>query len=135
SGFVAGVDISDVMVRQAAKRNREFIDAGRVELCQGSVSHIPFEYARFDKVLAVNNYQFWPNSEINLYEIRRVLREDGLLVLCMRMHSTSRFALAPGFTIAEVEEVAGLVRWVGFRDVRIVQRRTGREASCVLAKR
>ena|SRR2546428_9549795 len=74
-------------------------------------------------------------AELNLIEMRRVMREGGLLVLCLRMHSTSRFALAPGFTEDEVAEVAGLVRWVGFRDIRIVKRKVGREASCVIARR
>jgi ubiquinone/menaquinone biosynthesis C-methylase UbiE len=135
-GFVAGVDISEVMVRQATKRNRELIQAGRVEICQGSVSNIPFEFARFNKVLAVNNYQFWPNPELNLDEIRRVLRESGLLVLCLRMKDPAKtFQIAPGFTEEEVEEVAGLVRWVGFQNVRTVRQRAGREATCVMAER
>jgi hypothetical protein len=56
-------------------------------------------------------------------------------VICLRMHSTKRFAFAPGFTEDEVADVAKLVRWVGFRDIRIVKRRVGREASCVIAKR
>jgi SAM-dependent methyltransferase len=135
AGFVAGVDLSDVMVRQAAKYNLDLIVAGRVEVCQGSVADLPYECGRFTRALAVNNYQFWPNAELNLVEMRRVMREGGLLVLCLRMHSTSRFALAPGFTEDEVAEVAGLVRWVGFRDIRIVKRKLGREVSCVIARR
>jgi len=135
AGFVAGVDLSDVMVRQAAKYNLDYIVTGRVELCQGSVANLPYEYGRFTKALAVNNYQFWPNAELNLVEIQRVMREGGLLVLCLRMHSTNRFALAPGFTEDEVADIAGLVRWVGFRDIRIVKRKVGREASCVIARR
>jgi ubiquinone/menaquinone biosynthesis C-methylase UbiE len=135
-GFVAGVDISDVMVRQATKHNRELIQAGRVEVCQGSVSNIPFEFARFNKVLAVNNYQFWPDPELNLDEIRRVLRERGLLVLCLRMKDPAKpFQLAPGFTEEEVEEVVGLVRWVGFQNIRTLKQQAGREATCVLADR
>src|SRR5262245_33528859 len=55
-GFVAGVDLSDVMVRQAAKYNLDHIVTGRVEVCQGSVADLPYEYGRFTKVLAVNNY-------------------------------------------------------------------------------
>jgi SAM-dependent methyltransferase len=135
AGFVAGIDLSDVMVRQAAKYNLDLIVAGRVEVCQGSVADLPYECGRFTKALAVNNYQFWPNAEFNLVGIHRVLREGGLLVLCLRMHSSSRFALAPGFTEDEVAEVAGLVRWVGFRDLRIVKRNVGREASCVIARK
>jgi len=135
AGVVAGIDLSDVMVRQAAKYNLDLIVAGRVEVCQGSVADLPYECGRFTKALAVNNYQFWPNAEFNLVGIHRVLREGGLLVLCLRMHSSSRFALAPGFTEDEVAEVAGLVRWVGFRDLRIVKRNVGREASCVIARK
>jgi ubiquinone/menaquinone biosynthesis C-methylase UbiE len=135
-GYVAGVDLSPVMVQQAARRNREAIKAGRAEICQGTVANLPYEYARFDKVLAVNNYQFWPNPEFNLVEIQRVLRTDGLLVLCLRMQEPKKaLQLAPGFSEEEIKEVAGLVRWVGFRDVQMVQRRASDKAACVTAKR
>jgi ubiquinone/menaquinone biosynthesis C-methylase UbiE len=134
AGFVAGVDLSDVMVRQATRYNLDLIVAGRAELCQGSVADLPYECERFTKVLAVNNYQFWPDAELNLEEMRRVMREGGLVVICLRMHSTKRLALAPGFTEDEVTDVARLVRWVGFRDIRIVKRKVGREASCVIAR-
>ncbi|MBL8186423.1 MAG: class I SAM-dependent methyltransferase [Acidobacteria bacterium] len=135
-GFVAGIDISDVMVRQAARRNHEKIRSGYIELSQASVSAIPYEYARFNKVLAVNNYQFWPNAEPNLVEIQRVLDDNGLLVLCLRLKAPqTMLQMVPGYSMDEVEEIAGLVRWVGFRDVQIVRRRAGDETLCILAKR
>lgn len=129
-GMVAGIETSDAMVKQAAKRNRELIKAGRVELWQGNVSSIPYEYARFNKVLAVDNYQHWPQAEFNLGEVQRVLKPGGLLTLCLRMQKP--LALTSGFKRAEVEEVAGLVRWVGFRDVKILQRDG---ATCIIAQR
>jgi ubiquinone/menaquinone biosynthesis C-methylase UbiE len=135
-GFVAGIDISEVMVRQAARRNQEKIRSGFIELSQASVADIPYEYARFNKVLAVNNYQFWPNAEHNLVEIQRVMDENGLLVLCLRMKNPQKaFQTAPGYSPEEVEEIAGLVRWVGFREVQMVRRRAGYETACVIAKR
>jgi len=135
-GFVAGIDISGVMVHQAAKRNRDSIKSGHVELSLANVADIPYEYARFDKVLAVNNFQFWPNAEHNLVEVQRVLKEGGKLVLCLRgKEPNSAFQLAPGFTKEEVQEIAGLVRWVGFRDVQLVNRQAGSEANCVIARR
>lgn len=133
-GYIAGVDLSDVMVRKAAKRNLDQILAGRVELCRGSVADLPFEYARFTKVLAINNYQFWPNAELNLTEIQRVMREDALLVLCLRLHSPRKFSL-PGFTHEQLEETVGLLRWVGFRNITIEQRRLDRDVACILAWR
>lgn len=137
-GMVAGVDPSDTMIRHAAKQNRELIKAGSVELWQGSVSNIPYEYARFDKVLAVDNYQHWPHAEFNLVEVQRVLKPGGLLALCLRPQRP--LTMAPGFTREEVEEVAGLVRWVGFHDVRIIYSNEhvywGRDgAACIIARR
>jgi ubiquinone/menaquinone biosynthesis C-methylase UbiE len=129
-GMVAGIETSDAMVRHAARRNRELIKAGRIELWQGSVSSIPYEYSRFNKVVAVDNYQHWPQAEFNLGEVQRVLRPGGLLALCLRMQKP--LTLAPGFRNEEVQEVAGLVRWVGFQDVKIVQRDG---AACVIARR
>ena len=136
AGTVAGIDISDVMVRQAARRNQAAIKAGRVELQQGSVANLPYEYGRFSKVLAVNNYQFWPNQELCLNEVRRVMHPGGLLVLCLRMAARpGTLALAPGFTDEQVAEAMGLVRWVGFHNVRAERRKLGRYVTCVLANR
>lgn len=135
-GHVAGIDISDVMVRQAAEWNRELIKSERVELSNASVTDIPYEYGRFTRVLAVNNFQFWPNPEHNLHEIQRVLRTDGRLVLCLRLNDPAKtIRLAPGFTEEQVGEIAGLVRWTGFRDVRIVRQKAGYYAACIIARR
>lgn len=136
NGFVAGIDLSGVMVLQAAKRNQRFIKSGLVEVSQASVADIPYEFARFNKVLAVNNYQFWPNAEHNLTEIQRVLGEGGLLVLCLRLKTPGRlFQVAPGFTEQEVDEVVGLMRWVGFREVQLARRRVRYETVCLIAKK
>lgn len=134
-GLVAGVDLSMLMVTQAARRNQFLIKAGRLEVQQASVSNLPYEYARFDKVLAVNNYQLWPNPELDLTEIQRVMRKGGRLVLGLRLASTSAFSFIPGFQPEEVAEIAGLVRWVGFEDVKVERRRMGREVACVTARR
>src|SRR5262245_804219 len=135
-GYVAGIDLSNVMVRQAARRNLDYIVTGRVELCRGSVANLPYEYGRFTKVLAVNNYQFWPNQELNLVEIQRVMFEGGLLVLCLRMKDPDKlFQIAPGFTDDEIEETVGLMRWIGFRNVQIRRQKRVREATCILATR
>ena len=134
-GLVAGLDLSITMVTQAARRNQPAIKAGRVELQQGTVSNIPYEYARFNKVVAVNNYQFWPNPELDLTEVQRVLQPGGRLVLGLRLHSSNPFAMVPGFKEEEVKEIAGLVQWVGFQNVRIERRKAGRETACVTAQR
>lgn len=45
------------------------------------------------------------------------------------------FQLAPGYSAEEIEEIAGLVRWVGFREVKLVRRRVGYDTTCVIARK
>jgi SAM-dependent methyltransferase len=78
-GFVAGIDPSDVMLRQATARNRDGVRSGRVDLRLGTSSHLPWEAARFDAVCTVNNVHFWPSLADDLREVRRVLRPSGFL--------------------------------------------------------
>src|SRR5262245_31617235 len=54
-GVVCGVDHSELMVRQASKRNAAAISAGRVDLRVGSAEELPDFGAQFDKIYAVNS--------------------------------------------------------------------------------
>ena len=75
--FVAGVDHSAVMLHQASNLNARAIREGRVQLQRGTVEHLPYPTASFDKVFAVNSLQIWPEKPAALQEIRRVLKPDG----------------------------------------------------------
>ena len=56
---VAGIDHSEVMVKQASRRNAKAIREGRVELKLGSANRLPFPEAHFDKIFAIYSAQFW----------------------------------------------------------------------------
>jgi ubiquinone/menaquinone biosynthesis C-methylase UbiE len=135
-GFIAGVDRSEVMLRQAERRNRWFIAEGRVELHRGSVGELPFEDGSFDRVFEVNSFHHWPSPAAGLAEIRRVLRDGGALQLCLRRkHPTRTFLVAPGCTEEEIQRVTRLVGAAGFRNVRVRQGKAGRKVACVAADR
>lgn len=80
-GFVAGIDLSDVMVQQARWRNAADVRKGRVELQQGSVEKLPYPDARFDKVLAINSLHHWTDKQAGLREVRRVLKPGGIIAI------------------------------------------------------
>lgn len=57
-GLVCGVDHSEVMLRQAQRRNAQVIRDGRADLRLATADHLPRFDTRFDKVLAVNSMGF-----------------------------------------------------------------------------
>lgn len=83
-GYVAGIDLSEVMVQQAQRLNARHIATRLVEVSQGTVSQLPFEAERFDKIVSVHSFQFWPDPHHDLQEVKRVLRSGGVLVLVLR---------------------------------------------------
>jgi SAM-dependent methyltransferase len=111
SGWVAGIDLSEEMVEQAEARNAKAIAAGKVELRRGAVERLPFEHATFDKALAINSMQVWPDAVAGLREIRRVLKPGGSVALGFTRWSgqarerVAEALTAAGFTGAHVMDI------------------------------
>jgi ubiquinone/menaquinone biosynthesis C-methylase UbiE len=80
-GRVVGIDHSATMLRQAVRRNRAAIAEGRVDLRLGGLDLLPALGGPFDKVLAVNVVQFWPDLPAALRAIRAVLTPGGRVAL------------------------------------------------------
>ena len=119
SGRVMGVDSSKEMVEQAMSRNAKAIEAGRVELREGSVEPLPFADKTFDGALAVNSMQVWPDAVAGLREIRRVMKPGGRIALAFTRHSGQ-----------PKSGVADLLTAAGFSGVRVVEMDEG---FCALA--
>jgi ubiquinone/menaquinone biosynthesis C-methylase UbiE len=109
-GYIAGVDPSEEMVQQAKARNVKAIESGRVDLRQGSVESLPFEDYTFNKALAINSMQVWPDAVAGLREMRRVMKPGGSIALGFTPYSgQSKSGLpelltAAAFTEAHVVE-------------------------------
>ena len=119
TGSVAGVDYSQEMVEQATTRNAKAIAAGIVQLHYGSVEKLPFADDTFDKTLAINSMQVWPDEMAGLREIRRVMAGGGKIALA--------FTSAAGQSSTGLTE---LLTAAGFIDAHLVKTEQG---FCVLA--
>ncbi|HYM22661.1 MAG TPA: class I SAM-dependent methyltransferase, partial [Vicinamibacterales bacterium] len=94
SGHVSGVDYSDASVAAARRTNAEAIAAGRVDVQQAGVSHLPFADATFDLVTAVETHYYWPDLVEDLREIRRVLKPGGQLLIIAETYRREAVAAA-----------------------------------------
>ena len=82
-GRVMGIDLSEVMVRVAIRRNAQAVKAGRVALAQGNMTALPFEDQHFDKIMTIHTFYFWSEPAQPLRELYRVLKPGGRLVITL----------------------------------------------------
>ena len=132
-GSVSGIDISAQSVAVSRTTNAKWIDAGRVDIQQASVSKLPFSDARFDLATAVETHYYWPDLVADLREVLRVLKPGGRLVLIAETYKgRSLDAIYQpamkllGATYLTPEEHRAALSAAGFSEVAVdVERRKG----------
>jgi ubiquinone/menaquinone biosynthesis C-methylase UbiE len=130
-GRVHGVDHSAVMVRQARRRNRAAVRAGRVHLVRASVDELPaFDGGPFDVIVAVNTVGFWPRPVDQLARLRGLLRPGGRIALASQPRCPGATA---GTTARAGDELRDLMRQAGFGEPRIETLALTPPVVCVIA--
>jgi SAM-dependent methyltransferase len=142
-GKVYGVDYSEESVAASKRTNAQEIDAGRVEIRQGSVSQLPFGEGMFDLVSGVETHFWWPDLRGDVREVFRVLKPGGTLVLIAEVYGKSmakagqlaeKYAAPTGMKLLSVEEHRELLEGAGFSDVRIIEER-GKGWICAIGRK
>ena len=116
NGYVCGIDHSEVMLRQARKRNADGIRRGLVDLRLASVDTLPAFNAPFDKILAVNAALFWTDPDARFQELRRLLRRGGLIAV---VHQPREPGSTDATAAASGREIAAALTRAGFAPVRV----------------
>jgi ubiquinone/menaquinone biosynthesis C-methylase UbiE len=131
-GKVYGVDYSDESVAAAKRTNARWIELGRVEIRNGSVSRLPFPDGMFDLVTAVETHFWWPNLPGDMREVFRVIKPGGTLVLIAEIYKgantmaarvAEKYAARAGVALLSVNEHRELCTNAGYSEVQIIEER------------
>jgi ubiquinone/menaquinone biosynthesis C-methylase UbiE len=127
-GKVYGIDHSTESVAMAARTNRQWIDNGRVEIREASVSQLPFSDGTFDVITAVETHFWWPALRTDLREVLRVLKSGGRLMIIAEVYKgaaafTSKaveiYSAKTGMALLSVEEHHALFAEAGYSDFQV----------------
>lgn len=140
-GKVYGIDYSAESVATSRRVNARAIEAGRVDIRQGTVSSLPYPDHTFDIVSAIETHYYWPDLPADVREIRRVLKPGGRFVLIAETYKGRRFdaLYRPVMkmlqaTYLTVDEHRALLSGAGYSEVQVFEER-GKGWLCAVGRR
>lgn len=132
-GKVYGVDYSEESVAATKRTNARGIALGRVEICHGSVSQLPFPDGMFDLVTAVETHFWWPDLPGDMREVFRVTKPGGNLIVVAEVYKgaittvsklAEKYASRTGLMLLSADEHGQLLTNAGFSGVQVIEERT-----------
>ncbi len=134
TGFVVGADISLEMVKSADVR----LAASSFWPVNADGQSLPFKGGAFDAVICQLGLQFFPDPAAGLSEFRRVVRDGGMVAVCVNctpdrlpmwgnlrdaldrfLTQEQRNVLAMSWSLADRVRLEGLFNDAGFQDIRV----------------
>jgi len=118
---LAGIDISPEMVNIASKRL-----GVRADLRTGDAENLPWKDSSFDVVLCLDSFHHYPNPRKALFEMNRVLKPNGRLILAdayipglrrQLMNLFIRFSKEGDVRVYSRSEICDLIKSAGFKDI------------------
>ncbi len=117
---VSGIDFSELMFREASKRNRKHIQNKRVELYFGNFLTSELAQNQYDKVFCLNVIYFWDELDKPFSRIKSILKDGGLLCMYMAhrdLLNKVKFTKDGIFNKYDIAEVVDKLRFAGFKEI------------------
>jgi len=132
SGTILGIDHSPVMVEQAARRNREAIEAGRVLVRASTIEDVRAGDGPFTKIFSVNVIQFVPDQPAFFRVLYSILAPGGVAATAYqpRTKNPSRAS-----ALAMADKISAAMKPTGFTKIRVEERDLKPPAVCVIGMR
>ena len=133
---MCGIDISPDMLKVTAKKFREKIEQGKVELVLSNVQNLPFENALIDKIYTINTVYFWQDIHRGFAEIKRVLKPEGIFlnVVYLKEWLDKLPVTQYGFSKYTAEQIEKITIESGLKIEHIVEIQSDKSI-CVIAKK
>jgi ubiquinone/menaquinone biosynthesis C-methylase UbiE len=129
-GKVYGIDYSKESVALTRRTNARWVEMGRVEVLQASVSQLPFQDGMFDLVIAVETHFWWPNLAADMHEVFRVVKPGGKLVIIAEVYKganttaaklVEKYASQTGMKLLDVAEHRALFANADYSEVQVFE--------------
>jgi ubiquinone/menaquinone biosynthesis C-methylase UbiE len=136
-GSVYGVDYSPESVEKSKRTNKTAVLQGRAKVMQASVSSLPFEDGEFDIATAFETIYFWPDLLRDVMEVRRVLKGNGLFLICneiARPEGSEKWVKMLDLSVYTKEDLARILLEAGFRNIYCHEHPNGKWL-CVTAQK
>lgn len=139
NSHVTGLDYSEVSVAESSKKNKTAIKKNRCEVLQGDVSDMPFSDNTFDCISAFETIYFWPGLENCFAEVNRVLKPNGIFMICNGTDGHSDYDekwlnMIDGMNVYNEEQLRDYLEKVGFTKIKCYNN-PDKHWLCIFAKK
>jgi SAM-dependent methyltransferase len=121
---VIGLDLSELCIKLATKKNKERIKAGSAEFVRGEATQLPWEDNKFSATTSMASFIIFPKPAESLKEMYRVLRPGGRVVVCIEGNAEdgkdhSKDIKKYGAHLWTENDVRNMLKEAGFSDINI----------------
>ena len=119
---IAGLDLSDVMVKIANRKNKDRIAAGTAEFVQGEATKLLWEDNTFSVVTSIGSFVYFPKPLESIKEMYRVLCTGGRTVISIEWNAEdgvdhSKMVKEWGIKLLSEEDIRFMMSKAGFSDI------------------
>ena len=119
---IAGLDLSDVMIKMAKRKNRGRITAGTAEFVQGEAIKLPWNDSTFSVVTSMGSFIGFPEPLESIKEMYRVLHPGGRAVVSIEWNAEdgvdhSKKIKKWGIKLLSEEDMRSMMSKAGFSDI------------------
>lgn len=119
---IAGLDLSDVMIKIAKRKNKDRIAAGTAEFVQGDATKLPWNDGTFSVVTSMGSFIGFPEPLELIKEMHRVLRPGGRAVVSIEWNAEdgvdhSKMVKKWGIKLLSEQGMRSMMSKAGFSDI------------------